>query len=95
VASVAAVKGQCLDTKLKEGLPGRNVGLMPCEDESSSEQVDCLSAAALWASDGKAGTGTDTCHHVAQPALVAKTVSTTCQRQGYVGPLKTDATQRV
>ena len=64
VTSVAAVKRQCLDTELKEGLPGRIVGLMPCEDESSSDQVYWLAAAALWASEGKSGAGTDTCHQV-------------------------------
>ena len=40
VASVAAKKGQCLDTVLKEGSPGGKGGLMLGEDESSSDQVD-------------------------------------------------------
>ena len=93
VASVAAVKRQCLDTEFKEGLPGRKVGLMPCEDESSSDQVDWLATAGLWASQGKRDVITDTCDQVARPALVAKNVSATSQRQGQVGPLKTDATE--
>ena len=40
VASVAAVKRQCLDTELENGLPGAKCGVVSCKDESSSDQVD-------------------------------------------------------
>jgi hypothetical protein len=40
VTSVAAVKRQCLDTELNESLPGGKGGVVSCEDESSSNQVD-------------------------------------------------------
>ena len=40
VTSVAAVKRKCLDTELKESLPGGKGGVVLCEDEGSSNQVD-------------------------------------------------------
>jgi hypothetical protein len=40
VTSVAAVKRKCLDTELKESLPGGEGGVVSHEDESSSDEVD-------------------------------------------------------
>ena len=95
MASVAAVEGQCLDAQLKESLPGGKGGVMPSEDERSSDEVDRLAAAALRASEWKSGIHTDSCHQVARPALVAKTVSTASQGKGEEGKFETDATERV
>jgi hypothetical protein len=40
LTSMAAVKRQCLDTELKEDLPGGEGGVASREDESSSDEVD-------------------------------------------------------